>query len=196
MYLSRLVLTISDKLHLRLYGEYDIHKLVYSMFANSDGREFLYYVDYSSIGHTTVLIQSPEMPSAPKFGKLEAKLIPPPFYGFDRYRFRIRISPVKRHNRKVISVMHRAEDIIPWLYELGLKHGIYFDPASMEKEGDGTMHMKKNGCVITISYADITGVLEVKDRELFLNAVEHGIGRAKGFGQGMLLLKPIKEDKI
>ena len=35
------------------------------------------------------------------------------------------------------------------------------------------------------------GVLNVTDKERFADAFRHGIGSAKGFGFGMLILKPV-----
>ena len=38
---------------------------------------------------------------------------------------------------------------------------------------------------------DFTGVMRVTDRDLFIQTFNTGIGSAKGFGYGLLMLKPI-----
>ncbi|WEV73650.1 type I-E CRISPR-associated protein Cas6/Cse3/CasE [Bifidobacterium sp. ESL0798] len=47
---------------------------------------------------------------------------------------------------------------------------------------------------MTISTALFDGLLEVADAEKFRHALCFGVGRAKGFGCGLLTVAPIKDN--
>jgi len=49
----------------------------------------------------------------------------------------------------------------------------------------------KNGHEGTIVGVDFKGVLEVTNRQLFIRAFEKGIGRARSFGFGLLVIQPV-----
>lgn len=44
---------------------------------------------------------------------------------------------------------------------------------------------------VQFSTLDFNGMLTVTDEELFLNALYHGIGPAKGFGCGLMMVRPV-----
>ena len=193
MYLSKLRLSSIDMLRNRIYGEYDVHRFVYRLFPGIDKRDFLYRVEYGTAGSISIIIQSAEKPQSAS-ARIETKEIPASFYGHDRYLFSLRINPVKRKEDKVVRVISDEAEISQWLCSLGNPNGIRFRPESFQLMGKGVVRMRKGGNAITLSYCDVIGVLEVSDRDLFTAAALHGIGRSKGFGFGMLLLKPLKED--
>ena len=56
-----------------------------------------------------------------------------------------------------------------------------------------SMDQRDNPRNITIDYVEVTGVLSVNDRELFLQMIKQGIGRSKGFGLGLVQLRPISK---
>lgn len=193
MYISRLILSNMDKLRTGIKDEYTLHQFVYSLFREQNERSFLYYVDYKSIGNTLVLIQSEERPINNRIGRLDTKIIPEKFYDFHEYYFKIRISPVRRNQGKVVSVIRDKEELVRWFCSIALNNGFSVDDTTLEKVGEGQMRMRKHNNVITIAYTDLTGVLMVEDKEQFMKVVKKGLGRAKGFGLGMVMLKPIKE---
>ena len=53
-------------------------------------------------------------------------------------------------------------------------------------------HFRKNGQIGYHAGVQFRGTLEVTDRERFIETYQSGIGSAKGFGFGLLLLAPVK----
>lgn len=56
-------------------------------------------------------------------------------------------------------------------------------------------HFRKEDATAYHGAVQFRGVLEVTDREKFIESYQSGIGSAKGFGFGLLLLAPIQPDK-
>lgn len=196
MYLSQLLITNKDRIMSHITDDYSIHKMIYKMFLSPEEpeRDFLYYVDYRHNGSMAVLIQSERLPKSIGIGHIESRKIPESFYDYDRYFFRLRFSPVKKTDGKFSSLHIRTNEAIDLLCAKEKTLGIHFVKEQMDKVQSGTIRADKgDGNRITISYVDITGVLEVSDMDLFHKTIRKGIGQGKGFGLGMLQLKPIKE---
>lgn len=195
LFLSLLTIKLRDRLKARLTDEYAIHQLVYRMFPYEASRQFLYRLDYDTLGTLSITIQSSVKPEDIGIGRLEIKRVPVVFLHQEKYYFRVRFSPIAKSNGKVIRVNSRTDSAIRWLVSRSDRFGVEFDESSMDKELSSIMNMHgKNGNVITISSVDISGILMVKDKMKFAETVYHGIGPYKGFGLGLMQLKPIKEE--
>ena len=193
LYLSRLEIPLEYLLRHKLTDDYAIHQLVYRMcLAPDQNRDFLYYVAHTPYGGVQIQIQSRRIPNDSGIGRLSTKEIPESFFSFNRYSFLVRIRPVCKAEGKVTRVLYRTEEIIGWLCKRGDMLGIRFLQETMDKQRADELSFKDKGRHITITYADVTGVLEVVDRSKFLDAVGNGIGGSKGFGLGLLQLKPVK----
>jgi len=72
-----------------------------------------------------------------------------------------------------------------WLNERAENNG--FRVLSVSAQGYQQHHFKKRQ--IKISTLDFEGVLEVTDPELFMKVLYEGVGRAKAFGCGLLMVK-------
>ena len=194
MYISRLSLGHVDMMRNRIVDDYGIHQLAYRLFPDSQKRNFLYFVDHNvGFGNMKVLIQSPEAPVDCGIGRLEIKEIPEDFFNQDRYWFRIRVNPVAKSGGKVIRIEGRTSEAVAWLCRRADKIGVHFAEDTIDKESGGIIQMRKrrDDKSITISYVDLTGILEVVDRKKFLDAVMNGVGGHKGFGFGLFQLRPL-----
>lgn len=194
LYLSRLVIPLDQLLKNRLMDDYKIHQLVYRMCLEPDeSRDFLYYVSHTPYGGASIIIQSHRELKDCGVGRLEAKEIPEEFFDFPKYSFLVRIRPVEKNNGDVVKVLYKTDEVIDWLCSRGPRLGIEFLPETMDKQrGDKISFRNNNKRTITIAYADISGILEVKDYAKFRSTVETGIGGNKGFGLGLLQLKPMR----
>ena len=195
MFLSRLLLSQRDLLINRYFDEYGLHQLVYSLFPNSSERDFLYFVDHGSFGNVKIIIQSLTVPEHYGIGRLDTRTVPDEFYHQNRYFFRVRVNPVVKCSGKMIRIEGRTQEAAAWLCRRADTFGVRFEEDTIDKESGGIIRMRKqrDSVPITISYADMTGILEVVDRDKFLTTVSNGIGGHKGFGFGLLQLRPIKE---
>ena len=197
MYLSLLSLSVRARLVNRIKNDYTIHQLVYRLFPNEQERKFLYRVDFDNLGNMEIMIQSSIRPEDIGIGNLRVKKIPAGFFMQDRYYFRLRFAPVVKLDGKVIRVESRTADAISWLCSRAARLGVVFEDNTLDKAASSTYRMfpGKDRRAITISSVDITGILKVTDRDMFFAAVKRGIGPYKGFGLGLLQLRPIKEEK-
>ncbi len=197
MYLSKWTLRKDEILANRLYDDYRIHQVVYSLFPLEGERHFLYSVISQNFSTLAILVQSESEPVVPEFGKFEVKTVPDNYFDSNKYLFQVKFSPViQSADGKNIPVKSEPE-LIKWLKAREEGWGIKFDYERILKVGDGTMVMKQKGNSkkVTVSYVELTGLLSVVDRERFLKTVALGIGRSKGFGFGLLQLKPIFQEE-
>jgi len=79
-----------------------------------------------------------------------------------------------------------------WLAARAAEYGFAVGEADVRIDGyrQHQWIKRRTGHAIRFSTVEITGLLTVIDAELFSQTLRHGIGAAKGFGCGLLLVKP------
>jgi CRISPR system Cascade subunit CasE len=55
-----------------------------------------------------------------------------------------------------------------------------------------TLTFSRRETSVTLRVATFEGVLEVRDRDSFVHALSFGIGRAKGYGCGLMTIAPVR----
>jgi len=80
-----------------------------------------------------------------------------------------------------------------WLLDRMETFGFFVDSSQILVEGYTRMQFRKSGREkpIKLGVLDYSGVLTVGDTEKFNRSLFNGIGHAKGFGCGLLLIKPL-----
>ena len=79
-----------------------------------------------------------------------------------------------------------------WLEQRGADCGFTLDPSRVQADGYRQQRLQKRGAVdVRISTVDLEGVLEITDPTLFRETWQRGLGPAKGFGCGLILLRRI-----
>jgi CRISPR system Cascade subunit CasE len=80
-----------------------------------------------------------------------------------------------------------------WLASKAERTGFRVDPGFVRVEGYRQHQLRKgrNKQPIRLSTMDFTGILTVSDPDLFMTALFEGIGPAKGFGCGLLLIRRV-----
>ncbi len=80
-----------------------------------------------------------------------------------------------------------------WLQQRAGKHGFSLIPGSLSVEAYQQHRIHKKGGKQPIRYStlDFSGLLTVEDVEHFWQALMQGIGPAKAFGCGLLLVRPV-----
>ena len=196
MYLSEWFLDKKTLLSKAIFNDYRIHQRVFDLFPDCRERGFLFCSGGAGSSGMRVLIQSEANPVTPEYGTLEVKSIDESFFSHGSYLFQSKFCPViqKSHSREVIPLKSEG-DVLKWLLSRQKDWGIEIYPDSFLKTGDGKMSMdqRDNPRNITIDYVEVTGVLSVNDRELLLQMIKQGIGRSKGFGLGLVQLRPISK---
>jgi CRISPR system Cascade subunit CasE len=143
---------------------------------------------------------------------IESKRYAPQLEAGDRLHFKLRVNPVVTRNGKRHDVVMDAKQRLGWkelppverptlstlAYEAGTiwlagraeKHGFALTPTSLMVDGYRTHAAHGRGRTrIRFSTLDFSGELTILNTEQFLHALYRGIGPAKGFGCGLLLVK-------
>jgi len=193
---------------------YAWHQLVWRAFPGRDGesRDFLTRLDDKPEG-TQLLVVSPTEPVRPDWlGGMdiwETKHIPPTYFQARSYRFQLRANPTHKpvkdkdgnyiadaKKRKRRAVTGEAE-LLAWLQRKGAAGGFRISDSIPLQTWNDVQHFEKRptnghqhrGVHTTV---DFSGVLEVTDPTHFLaTTFAKGIGSAKAFGFGLLVLAPI-----
>lgn len=217
MYLTRLTLIDRPDLNaiLRHLGNvYQEHQMLWDVFEPDPEakRDFLYRRD-THRGQLRYFILS----RRPPVNSLGLWRIDPPKYfapklsSGQRLAFMLRANPVVRRGgvrhdvvmdrKKHLNWKHLPVDKRPPLPELirtaGLtwlrwqaeQHGFTFDDHAVQVEGYQQHNIHRGNRRIHISTLDFTGLLTVTDSEVFTKALYNGIGPAKAFGCGLLLVR-------
>ncbi len=118
---------------------------------------------------------------------LRAAAFQPGFEAGQRLLFSLRANPVKmlKHDKNRVPLT-RHEDLLEWLDRKLEKCArvVHADIA-----GRQALHFKKGRRPGKIVAVDFEGLLEVRHPEALRQALFHGLGPAKAFGCGMLLVR-------
>lgn len=72
---------------------------------------------------------------------------------------------------------------------IAARNGFFARPAQLHVNGYRQHRMRRKQTDIRVSTVDISGLLTVRDPELFVAALRNGIGKAKAFGCGLMLVR-------
>lgn len=205
------------RLHRLKTEPYRQHQTLWQMFEKPVGASQPFLFRQESGDDDDVLrflVVSHECPREVEGWRVESKPYQPKVDAQACYRFGIRLNPTrteksdgKRGKRQdyVISRLHQLgvprharpaarqrivqEELPEWLEARSVRHGFTLERCTVVRYERFTAHDK--GRDMTISVADFAGVLRVTDPEAFGQVLLSGLGHAKSFGCGLLLLKPI-----
>lgn len=199
MIASMLRLDRTDCKALKIEDIYSVHRVVYSLFPKQDNktRDFLFVDKGGDWDCRQILIISERNPAVPKFGKIISKEISESFLNWDCYKFEVVLNPTKRdgNSRKIIPILD-IDNLHKWFIQKAFISGFKVEPRSLQVSNIGVQSFAnyRNGekFVQTHHSATFKGEFKVVDKQVFLKSFKHGIGRAKGFGFGLLQIAPLK----
>jgi CRISPR system Cascade subunit CasE len=206
LHLTQILVSYEDAVRLlRIRDAYDWHQRVWQAFAGRDcqPRDFLIRVDRKEDAYR-VLILSPTVPTKPDWCPTPCfgtKPIPDEFFAHTRYRFSLLANPTRKvrsnaagertKNGRRLALTERA-DLVAWLQRKGEAGGFALNPEMLRTVLRGREFFHKAACAHgTLSAVEFQGELTVNDPIRFRAAVAAGIGSAKAFGFGLLVLGPV-----
>jgi CRISPR system Cascade subunit CasE len=191
------------------------HSLIWSLFAatGDEKRAFLYrQIDEGSF--MTVSAHAPQ--DTHNLWRIETKDYAPELRPGQLLRFVLRANPAMsarvpgaNRGKKVDAVMHAkfklagderkafnggaaAEAALDWLVARGPALGATFDREYSSATGYGQVIIGKAGSKpITFSEIDYEGLLTVTDPPRLKSALFRGVGKARAYGCGLLLVRPL-----
>jgi CRISPR system Cascade subunit CasE len=206
LHLTQILVSYEDAARLlRIRDTYDWHQRVWQAFGGRDGapRDFLTRVDRLEAGYRLLIVSAtpPRQPDWCPTHCFRSKTIPETFFARGRYRFSLLANPTrkvrvenpdgsrKKNGRRV--PLSRREDLVAWLERKAADGGFRFDPAALRTIPRGREYFHKDGAHGLHSAVEFEGVLEVTDPARFRDTFRRGLGPAKAFGFGLLVLAPL-----
>lgn len=209
--------SISDARQIGEMTVYKAHKLACS-FAGGPQRRYLYRLERDLGGWPVFYLLSEDHPRLnDSYWRCTSKEYKLTISVGDKLSFILRANPVKVHkgHGKRLDVMqyaiqHFKTGSLPsaltgdsfetakeaaeaaglaWLQRKAAESGFSIREAvirSYERE-----NFIRRGETVTIGFVDYHGVLEVTDHDIFRKSIYSGIGRAKGFGCGLMLVRRV-----
>ena len=191
---------------LKIRDTYDWHQLVWQAFAGRDGeaRDFIVRIDQKEEAFR-VLVLSRTAPTRPDWcpsAGFATKPIPDTFFAHPEFSFSLLANPTKKirsnatgertKNGRRVPLSTR-EDLLIWLQRKGDAAGFTFDSATTQTVPRGREYFQKEKPRTYGLHAavEFRGRLRVIDPALFRTAVATGLGSAKAFGFGLLVLAPV-----
>lgn len=206
LHLTQILVSYEDAVRLlHLRDTYDWHQRVWQAFGGRDGqaRDFLIRVDRQEEAFR-VIILSRSAPARPDWCPTDCfgtKVIPDNFFAHARYRFSLLANPTKKirsnqagqrtkNGRRV--PLTKREELVAWLQRKADAGGFSLNLDSLRTIPRGREFFHKDGTSHgTHTAVDFQGELTVSDPVQFRATVAAGIGSAKAFGFGLLVLAPI-----
>ncbi|GAA5232658.1 type I-E CRISPR-associated protein Cas6/Cse3/CasE [Verticiella sediminum] len=213
---ARLVGTMRTEPQLQRWarqGEaYRDHRLVWQLFASDPAeRDFLFRSERLPGGELVYYVVSARAPQgAPGLFSVQTKPYTPVLRSGEWLRFDLRANPVvsrKSENGRAVrhdvlmDAKHRSDPQsrheameaagLNWLMTRAERWGLSIDPGTVIQSGYLQHRFERKGERLSFSSLDYQGLARVEDADALARTLLHGVGRAKGFGCGLLLVKRV-----
>ena len=192
-YLSQIILHKQEAARHRLRDSYAWHRALWETFSgrNGDHRHFLFRID-DRHPHFRVLLLSIHRPVLPGWGQWECREVSPTFLGNERYRFQIKANPTMRRvsDRRRIGI-YAEPRLREWVARKANNNGFAIEPGTLTLSAPIDEAFVREGHRGKHVSVDFGGLLRVKALDIFQSAFQNGIGPAKAFGFGLLMLDPL-----
>ncbi len=193
-YLSEAIVPIADAFKKHISDSYRWHQQIWLAFPNQPEakREFLFRVDARDGGYR-ILLLSTKSPQDSDIMKWRTTEVTDAFLSHKRYKFQLKANPTfRRSSDKRRIAIYDEEGLTNWIVKKASDAGFKIIPGSLRFTGSQSSVFRNGDNKIgKHSSVDYTGEIEVMDFDLFKKNFFCGIGPAKGFGYGLLMLQPI-----
>ena len=192
-HLSQAIVPFALAADAKLTDGYAWHQAIWQAFPGraDDARDFLFRVDRRKEGFR-VLLLSAYAPEATDVLAWQTKAVGPSFLTHDFYRFQLKANPTMRRSadkrRLAIYDETRLRD---WIKRKASTGGFALVDDLLDIGAPVDESFVKDGRRGKHVAVDFAGVLRVTDRSRFTTSFNTGIGSAKGFGFGLLMLQPL-----
>ncbi len=197
----------------KLLDNYAWHQAAWDCFPGrpDDTRDFLTRLDESPHSFR-LLIVSAQPPTRPDWCPPEfwqSREIPPGYFQRTRYTFQLRANPTKKvinpdkpkvvrpdgridrnKNARRVALRQPAE-LVAWLHRKAATGGFAVDADSLRVIPEGQDHFSNDHQHGAHASVEFRGLLSVADPAKFHQTFVTGLGSAKAFGFGLLVIAPI-----
>lgn len=202
IFLTRVLINALDVARLNISDRYQWHQILWKCFTGipeNTPQNFLYRIDQNE-SRITLWILSDSEPVPQYWGQWNTKNVSDTFLTHKKYYFSIAANPtvmrvvrsengVRRKNGRRTAIYNENE-LKNWLERKGNDAGFIVNQVECSPPVKEVFYKKNKQGVL--SKVDYSGFLTVTDEEKFRLAWINGIGPAKAFGFGLLLLQPVE----
>ena len=193
LYLTKIEVSLNEAARNRIRDAYSWHRMLWQAFPGASGqrRDFLFRVDNQGAAFR-VLLLSGRRPDPPHWGSWQTKPVAESFLEHRAYRFQLRANPTMRRasDKRRLAIYHQ-ERLRKWMARKAESSGFAIVDGSLAVGAPIDQYFIRNGRRGKHVSVEFSGALEVSQRPLFRQAFARGIGSAKAFGFGLLMLQPI-----
>lgn len=213
MFMSRI--TVSPQALNRLGthggGAYGFHRLLWSLYSDSEDRrrDFVFRHEGGAEQRTLLVVSARSPVSVPAGVQVVSKEYQPALSAGETLRFAVRVNPTvraKANGKRHDVVMHARsqaggrdvaveEKIVEWLRAREISVGCKFHERAIVVDGYYQERFRKKGHAVAVSVCDVQGLLTVTDSVRFTQSLYSGIGTAKAFGCGLILVRRMVTDE-
>ncbi|MDD5349239.1 MAG: type I-E CRISPR-associated protein Cas6/Cse3/CasE [Chthoniobacteraceae bacterium] len=214
LYLTEIQIDYETAAKAGLRDTYAWHKKTWLCFPGreEESRDFLTRLDPVDCGYRLLILSStaPQRPPWCPEPAWRSKAVPETFLEHSIFHFSLLANPTRKtrseknglstkNGRRVPIVCREdVEDehgnsqpgLLSWFARKAEASGFAVDPAQVRTVPRARQYFIKNGTLGLHSGVEFQGILRVTDPEKFRHAFINGIGSAKAFGFGMLVLAP------
>ncbi len=192
------------------------HRLVWTLFARGENQKRSFLWRQIEAG-SYMLLSAEEPRDETGLWRIQSKRFAPELEPGDRLAFSLRANPAVaarvpgQRGKRTDAVMHakrpakerearglpvpdateRENAALDWLFSREAKIGVRFIREACSAPGYDVIKAgaSGNGGAISFAAVDYDGILEVRDPALFVARVAAGIGKAKAYGCGLMLIR-------
>lgn len=207
-YLTQATIDFASAARLHLRDTYAWHQAVWKAFPGRDGelRTFLTRLDQRQEGFR-LLIVSPVQPVQPDWcppyaESWKVKPIPETYFERTTYAFQLCANPTKKVSKELSDgtltkngqrvPLTKREELLEWINRKGEQGGFIVKESTLRAFSRGREYFLKKGQPGLHSAVEFQGVLTVTEAAKFHETFTRGIGSAKAFGFGLLVIAPIR----
>jgi len=206
-YLTEVTVGFDTAARLKIKDVYDWHQRLWQCFPGLDGqnRGFLSRLDRRTDCFRVLVVSSLE-PVRPDWCTGErqqwrTRAIPESYFTHRSYAFQLCANPTKKisvkgsdgsftkNGRRV--PLRTREELLEWITRKGNQGGFAIDSEALRVVPRGREYFDKKGMQGFHSAVEFQGTLTVNDPARFFETFSRGIGSAKAFGFGLLVIAPI-----
>lgn len=212
-WLTQLTLNHATVARRHLRDSYDWHQAAWECFPGrpTAARDFLTRLDESPQGFR-LLIVAPQPPTRPVWCPPQAwqsREIPPNYFQRSRYAFQLRANPtrkvINRDKPKVVRpdgrldrnknarrvALRQPADLVAWLERKAAGGGFAVEADTLRVIPEGQDHFNRGRQHGAHASVEFRGTLSVTDPAKFHQTFVTGLGSAKAFGFGLLVVAPV-----
>ncbi len=179
----------------RLSDAYAWHKALWEAFPDrpDDNRDFLFRID-DQHSEFRVLLLSLHVPTPQTWGQWKGKPVSEHFLNHSHYAFQLKVNPTKRRckDRRRLGIYDETE-LKDWIARKAQQYGFSLIKESLSVGAPMNETFLKNHHRGKHVSVDFKGYLTVTNPDAFKSGFQKGIGSAKAFGFGLLMLQPLRQ---